>query len=381
MSLAHNDPRVRRQLTWLQRDGWTVDTIGIGPTPSDEVADHFPVGDQRPWVRSPWGAVVTYRLLPKRSMFRRLTLDRLEPEALRRISTGAYSLIVFNDLDFLPMLEDPEVFTAEALAAHIHADIHEYRDIERLPGLWGLLTHRFTAWRRLLIGSPAINSRTTVASRFAELYVADFGFESPQLVRNIPPYHDLSPSAVDPERIRLVFHGLASSQRGFDQILDAMRLLDDRFDMTFMLTGNPAVVADLRERIKEFGDRVRLVPPVPMVELPQTVNQYDLEIIFYPPTHANVEFSLPNKFFEAIQGRLALVVGESSMMSEVVRRYENGIIVKGWTGADLASAISELSAERIAELKANSDTAARELNAENEGDVFLSALGSARGNS
>src|SRR5690606_20601481 len=72
MSLAHNDPRVRRQLTWLTSDGWSVDTVGIGPVPSDEVSDHFAIGQQKAWVRSRWGVLITYLLLPKRVMFRRL---------------------------------------------------------------------------------------------------------------------------------------------------------------------------------------------------------------------------------------------------------------------------------------------------------------------
>lgn len=378
MSLAQNDPRVRRQLTWLKVDGWTVDTIGLGPTPSDEVNTHFPVGDQRPWVKSRWGTLITYLLLNKKTMFRRLTLDRIEPEALRRIAAAEYELIVFNDFDFLPMVEDRRVFTPEALDSHLHLDIHEYRGTRRPRSLWRKLTRRFSELQRKLVGSSAFTTRSTVASRIATLYANDFGIEPPQLVRNIPPFHDLKPSVIDSHEIRMLFHGLASNQRGFDQILEAMRLLDERFHMTFMLTGNPPVVAQLRERIKEFGDRVRMVPPVPMIELPAIVNQYDLELIFYPPVHENVKFSLPNKFFEAIQGRLALVIGESPMMSELVRKYDNGIVVEGWTGADLATAISRLTVDKIAQLKANSDLAARELNSEREGEVFLSLINDAR---
>src|SRR5690606_23059380 len=98
-------------------------------------------------------------------------------------------------------------FTPKALEAHIHLDIHEYRETDPTPGLWGAITYRFAAWRRALIGSPAISSRTTVASRLATLYAADFDIEPPRLVRNIPPYHELNPSATDPREIGLIFHG------------------------------------------------------------------------------------------------------------------------------------------------------------------------------
>jgi hypothetical protein len=146
--------------------------------------------------------------------------------------------------------------------------------------------------------------------------------------------------------------------------------------MTFMLTSFPERIAALKEMAADLGSKVRIVPPVPMVDLAQEVNQYDLEVMFYPPTGPNVEFALPNKFFEAIQGRLGLVIGESPMMLELVNKYNVGAVVTtGWTAADLAKTLDALTPEKVAEYKANSMKAARELNAEAEGRVFLDVVG------
>lgn len=378
LSLAHNDPRVRRQVTWLANDGWTVDTIGIGPTPSDEVRDHFPLANQKPWVMTKLGVLVTYLLFTTRTMFRRLAVDRIDPAVLSRIAEGEYTLVVFNDMDFLPLAKDPRVFTEKALTAHLHADIHEYREPRMNLSPWRLITRRYYTWQRKMIGDPIFDTRSTVASRIADFYVEDFGIELPALVRNIPPFHDQRPSAVDPRNIRMLFHGLASWARGFDEILEAMHALDERFTMTFMLTGSESVIEELRERAVAFGDRVRVIPPVPMMELSATVNQYDIEIMFYPPVQRNVEFALPNKFFEAVQGRLALVVGESPMMAELVQRHQLGLIVEGWTGTALARAINSLTVEQIESFKANADRAATELSAEHEGKVFLETIATGR---
>jgi hypothetical protein len=75
-----------------------------------------------------------------------------------------------------------------------------------------------------------------------------------------------------------------------------------------------------------------------------------------------------------VQGRLGVVIGRSPSMEELVARYRNGIVVDGWTGADLRDALETLDADDIRRMKAASHAAAGELNAENEGIVFLSIV-------
>ena len=56
-----------------------------------------------------------------------------------------------------------------------------------------------------------------------------------------------------------------------------------------------------------------------MSELTRAINGYDFEFLFLRPDWANLEFALPNKFFEAVQGRLGIILGHSPMMEEIVR--------------------------------------------------------------
>lgn len=375
LSEVRSDPRVRHQITWLTQAGWTVDTVGLGTHPTDEVRQHFELQAQKSWVRSRIGAVIAYRLLPKRTMFRRLALDRFPEEVKGLLRAGSYGLLVLEDFDFLPLILDPQALhSSQGSATHVHLDMHEYRGAPRVATPWNRLTRRYRAWQRELIGHPRITSRTTVASRIAELYASEFDIEMPSIVRNAPPFEPLVPSPVQQDRISMVFHGLASWQRGFEQILEAMRLLDSRFVMTFMLTGNPNNIDRLRRAAADLGERVRIVPPVPMTEISREINQYDLEIMFYPPVEPNVEFALPNKFFEAIQGRLGVVIGESPMMAELVVEYGLGPIVSGWTGKDLADALAPLTASDVDQYKRAADLAAQSLNAEHEGRVFVEAI-------
>ncbi len=363
------DSRVRRQIDWLTEAGWTVDTVGFGPSPSGTVRDHFTIEPHRGLSAFAPARALARLILPARAQFRALTLPRIPHVARERAASGAYDLVVFNELDFAMWAS----WGREVNARWKHLDLHEYHEPKprRATLAARLLSRQYTASRRS-IGSAAFTSRSTVASGIAELYAAEFGIPAPVLVRNCPPFEELSPRPVDSADIRLLFHGMASRVRGLFEIIDAMRVLPENFSMTFMMTPNKDVIDDV---VAYAGDqpRIRFVPPVPLAQVASAINEYDLEIIFYRPNSTNYRLSLPNKFFEAVQGRLGVVIGQSPMMAELVDRYGNGVVVPGWTSDDLAATIASLTPERVMALKSAADRAAAELNAENEGRAFLAA--------
>lgn len=369
------DPRVRRQISWLSNSGWTVDTLGLGAHPDDAVTAHYALLAQANWVRSRVGSFLIYGAFTSQARFQFLMLDRIPKQLLTSIASGRYDCIVFEDYDFLPLLTRRQIFTPAALNHQIHLDMHEYRDPRlKLVSIRRLLTDRYYRWRRSLIGHPAIDTRTTVASRIAELYVEDFGVQLPKIVRNSPPREDLSPSEVTDDNIKLAFHGMASWARGFREIFAALPHIEERFTLTFMLTGNQTLIAEIKNLAKPFGDRVKFVSPVAMTEVPSRINEFDLEIIFYQPTAVNLEYSLPNKLFEAIQARMGVVIGQSPMMAQIVDEFGVGVIVPGWTPEDLAITINSLTPQKVRQLKNASHHAADVLNADAEGKTFLAAI-------
>jgi glycosyltransferase involved in cell wall biosynthesis len=373
----HRDPRVLRQIDWLLGDGWTVDSVGLGPRPDRSgLRDHFELSRPPAWTRSTLGTIRLYLLSGRRRRFRVLGSDRVDAEVRARIAAGDYELVVFNDVHLLPWIKDPAIFTPAALSGHLHVDVHEYfpATVPR-TSLWRAATARSWAWRRRLIGDDAFRTRSTVVEAIGRLYARELAIPPLTIIRNAPAYEEHAPSPVDPERVRLVYHGKADWDRGLGLLVDAMSLLDDRFQLILMLVGGDAVVRDLRRRAAAVDQRVVFRAPVPTDEISAAIGGYDLEVMFYPPLTPNLRFALPNKLFEAIQGRLGIVVGATEPMSELIAEYHNGVVVRsGWTARDLADALRELSADAIAGMKAASDRAARELNAEHEGRAFLAIV-------
>jgi glycosyltransferase involved in cell wall biosynthesis len=357
------DPRVLRQIRWLRGAGWSVDTLGRGPQP-DGSDRHFAMPKPSALTRG-----LAYLLLPPSLTYRHVIESTIPAGA----ADGGYDLVVFNEIELLPWFERVH---ARLLAAggRAHLDLHEYAPSQRVGLVHRLIFKRYRDWMVRFVASPLIASRTTVANGIARLYADRFGIPLPSIVRSTPAFADQAPSPVEPGRIRLIHHGGVALQRGLGLLVDAMSHLDERFTLELMLVGSPDAIGDLRRQAAPLGDRVTFRDPVPVDEVATALNGYDAEIIFFPPVTENLRFVLPNKFFEAVQGRLALVIGPSVEMVELVEQYGNGVVADGWTAVELAAAIGSLDEDRVRELKAGSDRAAHDLSAEREGARFLAAL-------
>ncbi len=377
-SVIANDPRVRRQVDWLVESGWVVDTLGLSGPAAPEASRHYELSAPKPWLLTKWGTLLVHTFVPRRARFRKLVTDRVPRELVDDIRVGAYDLIVFNEYEFTPWVSDPRDFTLAASCARLHLDIHEYHKPHvRRHTLGARLTGHHYRWVRRQIGNPAFDSRTVVNAQIGQLYVDELAIPQPTPLLNTPPFADLRPSGTIDDRVRLVYHGIAGWERGFHEILDAMRVLPPRFTMAFMLMPNPVITRQLEELIAEHParDRIEILPPAPVFEIAERINAFDLELIFLPPRTTNLVYALPNKLFEAIQGRLGVVIGESPAMAEIVRDCEIGVVVPTFRASDLAAALTALTPEDIRAMKSAADRAAHRFNAEAEGRVFRDAIG------
>ncbi|MGV8972736.1 MAG: glycosyltransferase [Rhodoglobus sp.] len=374
-SAISRDPRVLRQIQWLSEEGYDIDTVGPAGEHAPGVDTHYGVPHAPAWTRDRRLGPLLYALLPHSGVFRYLIENRIPREVKRRVVAGEYDLLLFNDHHYLPWVENLRVFTPTVVARGIHLDMHEYV-AARAPRTTRqeVLTARYKEWVRSFVGSTQFTSHSTVADGIARLYREEFDLGAIAVVRSAPPYEALSPSPVDSTHIQLLHHGAAHDNRGIPELLEAMETLPERFTLTLVLVGDPAKVAEYRHRAKSENLRVSFVDPVPVHEIATFINTFDAEVMFFPPRTRNLEFALPNKLFEALQARLALVMGESAMMTEIVREYDNGVIATGWTTADLTSAIETLTPENVRTMKSNSDRAAREISAETERVAFLASI-------
>jgi glycosyltransferase involved in cell wall biosynthesis len=363
-STVRSDARVTKQIRWLEAAGYRVDVLSRGPEHPDATGRAFTIGEPTKRLHFIFNALLPWPLRFQGGVGRYLPADELRGQQ--------YDLILVNDLHLLPWA----VKAIPAMAnGPVVLDLHEVYSGNGTGIQQKLLIGPYDDWLLKFINSPVFTNYQTVAEGIADLYRDQYGIARPAVIRNVAPYEELEPSPVDPDNILLVHHGYASVERGIDLMLDASLLLEPRFHLILMVLGDDRMLAPLRAHPAVVAGRAELREPVGVTEVARALNAYDLELIFFPPRFENNTFALPNKFFESVQGRLGVVIGQSPEIVGFVRDHQLGIVIDGWKPADLAAALNALSADEIAALKQGSASAAKELSTVGEGPRFLAALG------
>jgi glycosyltransferase involved in cell wall biosynthesis len=350
-SPLRRDPRVLRQLALLN-DSYEVSTCGFGPAP-DGVQNHYEIPeDSTGW----WPTEL--RLAGVLLMARQFgAFYRNEPRvatALSLIAKRSFDVIIANDLNTVPLASLLEPVMG------FHADLHEWEP--RIPGAgmkWKAMGLPYVLWQLRQV--KRARSVTTVNPGLADSYASEYGIAAGVVV-NASDYVEVEPVST-PAPLRLIHSGGSNPGRRIDIMIDAMRGVEGAtLDLMLMSTG-PGTIEALKEHARDVPN-VRFRDPVPFAEMIPTLQQYDVGISMLPPTSFNNTMALPNKLFEYVQARLAVVIGPSPEMARVVKEHELGVISAEFSPESLREAIRSLSVADVDRFKANSHAAARALSAE-----------------
>ena len=212
----------------------------------------------------------------------------------------------------------------------------------------------------------------TVSDGIAEEYAQIYDIPKPDVVMSLPYSYQLEPSVTSEDSINLIYHGNANSSRQTELMIEMMDFADSRFTLDLMLINKKSNIYWQKiNSMAQERQNVRVIAPVRMKEIVPFTNTYDMGVFFVPPTNFNLEYTLPNKFFEFIQARLAVAIGPSIEMSKLVRKYDCGIISENFSPESLAKELNQLTSDQINYYKAQSNKAAKVLNAETNKSLVL----------
>ncbi len=357
-----NDPRIYRQVKWLSPD-YDVYTLG----PADTAIQGITCVDmgyrpQNNFLKALRGA----SLLTGRHE----TFYWLAPHikhSWRRLQQLKPPIIVANELECWPL-----AVKAKAMwNCKIILDAHEF-----YPGMysedlkWRVLFGKFTRTmcQQTLAHADGI---TTVSETLCDYYERDFG-RRPTLITNAPFYKELTTSQTQNDRIRIIHHGHLMPSRSPEIFIEAMKHVKQNVELTFMFKVDPSqkkYEQAFRQQAAQ-DSRIHFRDPVPMTEIPKTINQYDVGIHLLPPVNPNHQGALPNKFFEFIQARLAVLFSPNPEVSRMIKTHELGIVSQGFSARELGEAINMLTPEKIRACKENAHKASQILCAENNEKRF-----------
>ena len=135
----------------------------------------------------------------------------------------------------------------------------------------------------------------------------------------------------------------------------------------------------LKRLAAELGveDRLTLEQPVLFNEIVPRANECDIGYFVHEDISPQKRFTLPNKFFEYIMAGVALCVSDLPEMSRIIKHYNNGLLVDGYSPESIAKIINSFDAEAINQFKRNSIIAAKDLNWEKESQILSEAYAQA----
>nr|WP_317403379.1 capsular biosynthesis protein [uncultured Helicobacter sp.] len=284
------------------------------------------------------------------------------------IKTHRYDVIICHDLLLLPVLFaglDSKSNRQEAESTRVIFDAREFYPLQNTSSLrWRLL---FKAFNTHLCESYAKRADKifSVSPRFCELYKEQFGLKA-ELLLSLPPYYELSPKPINPQKIKILYHGALNKNRDIHKIIYLCQKLDERFCIDFIFTGGTKPYRKKIESailsLQKQGYNVRVLPAVSLEQIVPFGNDYDIGFIYIPQHNHNLLATIPNKFFEYIQSRLALLFPPIESLQDITQKYDNAIISRDFSLDSMAQALNALSIDEIMRKKQSSHTAALELN-------------------
>ncbi|CAM3426756.1 capsular biosynthesis protein [Helicobacter labetoulli] len=284
------------------------------------------------------------------------------------IKTHRYDVIICHDLLLLPVLFaglDSKSNRQEVQSTRVIFDAREFYPLQNTSSLrWRLLFKAFNTYLCKTYAKRA-DKIFSVSPRFCELYKGQFGLKA-ELLLSLPPYYELNAKPINPQKIKILYHGALNKNRDIHKIIYLCQKLDGRFCIDFIFTGGTKPYRKKIEsailRLQKQGCNVRVLPAVSLEQIVPFGNDYDIGFIYIPQHNHNLLATIPNKFFEYIQSRLALLFPPIESLQDITQKYDNAIISRDFSLDSMAQALNTLSIDEIMRKKQSSHTAALELN-------------------
>lgn len=164
--------------------------------------------------------------------------------------------------------------------------------------------------------------------------------------------------------------------RNLEAIIDSTADWEPGRKLFLHLTGEPGYIATLRARAARpaTAGRVEFRDPVPTVDLPETLAQYDVGLIPFTATSRQKRFAEPNKLYQYVSAGLAVASTPLEQIARHIDEHGFGAYAPAETPAEIAALVNGLSADAIATMKRNSAKAAKTFTWRRESDKLRSVI-------
>ena len=193
---------------------------------------------------------------------------------------------------------------------------------------------------------PRLPEMITVCDSIANLFQQKYGLKC-NVIRNIPPRAALPPKGdkeslglpVDKHLLVLQGSGI-NIQRGAEELVEAMRYLDDCF---LMVIGGGDVLPVLKQMVDDWHlkERVRFLPRMSYGKMMAYTQLAELGFVLDKDTNLNYRYCLPNKLFDFIQAGVPIVASHLVEIEKIIKKYDIGLFIPDHDPQSIAATIRE----------------------------------------
>lgn len=360
----HNGPRMIREFAAFQND-FHITAFGT----SAPGKDHVQFENITPY--NPLHLKILNAVF-RRLFYKRLTTHIAEyyPAIEEYILKNSFDVVIIHDPMFLPLISrlKKKMSFLSVYNAHEYHPL-EFEEIENWTNTIG--RYAYSLYEKNLTN---VDILVNVCDGIAHECEKSFQKESlviPNVAiqSNIQPFYNTGV-------VKLIYHGAIMQSRNIEAMIDVMNLLGDHYTLQIMgvVNGdNAQYLNHLKEYAKKTGN-VSFTDPVPFDQIVQKINEFDIGLFLLQPNNFNYTHALPNKLYEFIQAKLAVAIGPSVEMKQVVEKYDLGVVSEDFSAESLARKIASLSREDIAKYKQNAVAASAIENAAHYSAIYLQKI-------
>ena len=144
------------------------------------------------------------------------------------------------------------------------------------------------------------------------------------------------------DKFIVYFHGTYIPLQGVEYIVEAADLLKEHKNIEFRLLGKGQTFAEIKTKNEKLKtNNVKFLEPVKYEKLPEYLAQADVILGIFGKTQ-KAGIVIPNKVYEALAMKKAVITRKSKAIDELLTNNENVMLVNPADPKDLADKILEL---------------------------------------
>jgi hypothetical protein len=249
---------------------------------------------------------------------------------------------------------------------------HEYypAEFEDKPE-WKELGEKYT--HVLSKCSAKIDLLFAVNETIGARYKKEFNIPFVEITNATDHEADLRPAPVT-EPVRIVHHGVALVNRKIEIMIEAVLKSTIACELHLILV--PTEREYFEKLISKYSSNKRIIfsDTVAVKQISKHLNQFDLGLFYLEPVNYNWKHALPNKLFEFVQARLAVMISPNPDMKKIVEQYELGWVTKDFSIGSLVDSINSVSVKKIEYYKNNSQRYSKELSSIKTKQMMLESV-------